>query len=98
MKELCSIMTDMIWLQKIEEIFENKRYILWLTTDTSTGGGTVVERQIAQLKEMVKTGMDAQESRIIRAIGAVQEDVATLGISVAELNKRAGDAEDSDDY
>jgi len=46
LKEICGIMVDHIWLQKISEIFENKRYILWLTPDTSTSGGTVVERQL----------------------------------------------------
>ena len=46
LKELCSIMEDHIWLQKIDELFVSKRYILWLTPDTSTSGGTVVERQI----------------------------------------------------
>ena len=46
LKELCSIMEDHIWLQKIDELFESKRYILWLTPDTSTGGGSLVERSI----------------------------------------------------
>jgi len=46
MKEICSIMEDHIWLQKIDELFENKRYILWLTPDTSTSGGSMVERSI----------------------------------------------------
>jgi len=46
LKEVCSIMEDHIWLQKIDELFENKRYILWLTPDTSTGGGSLIERSI----------------------------------------------------
>ena len=46
LKEICSIMEDHIWLQKIDELFENKRYILWLTPDTSTGGGSLIERSI----------------------------------------------------
>jgi hypothetical protein len=44
LKELCGIMEDHFWLQKIDELFEAKRYILWLTPDTSTSGGTAVER------------------------------------------------------
>ena len=50
-KEVCSIMQDHIWLLKTSELFENKRHILWLTPDTSTSGGTVIERQITQLKD-----------------------------------------------
>lgn len=49
LKEMCGIMVDHVWLQKIDEIFENQRYILWLTPDTTTSGGTVVERQLNQL-------------------------------------------------
>jgi len=37
-------MEDHIWLQKIDEIFANKRHILWLTPDTSTSGGSPMER------------------------------------------------------
>jgi hypothetical protein len=51
LKELCAIMEDHIWLQKIDELFVNKRYILWLTPDTSTTGGTIIERQIQQMKD-----------------------------------------------
>jgi hypothetical protein len=97
MKECCSIMVDHIWLQKISEIFQEKRYILWLTTDTSTSGGSLVERQISQLKEMVKTQSEASEARVLRAIGAVQEEVQTLAVTVAEINKKGGE-EDSDEW
>lgn len=86
LKEVCSIMEDHIWLQKIDELFENKRYILWLTPDTSTGGGTVVERQIAQLKEMVKNISEQQEARVLRAIASVNEDVQNLSASSASEN------------
>lgn len=30
-KELCSMMEDHIWLQRIDELFATSRYILWLT-------------------------------------------------------------------
>lgn len=68
LKELCAIMEDHIWLQKIDELFEGSRYILWLTPDTSTTGGTVVERQLQQLKDQIKNRSDQQEQRILRAI------------------------------
>lgn len=42
-------MVDHVWLQKTDELFDNKRYILWMTPDTSSAGGTIVERQILQL-------------------------------------------------
>ena len=54
LKELCAIMQDHIWLQKIDELFESKRYIMWLTPDTSTSGNSLIERQIQQLKDQMK--------------------------------------------
>ena len=51
-------MDDHIWLLEIDEIYDEKRYILWLTPDTSTSGGTIVERQITQLKEQVKSSTE----------------------------------------
>lgn len=86
LKEMCGIMLDHIWLQKVEEIFADKRYILWLTPDTSTSGGTVVERQLAQLKELIKSNADSQEARILRAIGEVKEDVSNLSLNVEEIS------------
>ena len=87
LKELCSIMEDHIWLQKIDELFESKRYILWLTPDTSTGGGTVVERQITQLKDQVKNRTEQQEQRILRAISLLSEDVAAIKSTMDEQQK-----------
>jgi len=88
LKELCSIMEDHIWLQKIDELFENKRHILWLTPDTATSGGTVVERQIQQLKDQMKNRSEQQEQRIIRAIGLLSEDVASLKQTLEDSNKK----------
>ena len=85
-KEICSIMEDHIWLQKIDELFENKRHILWLTPDTSTSGGTVVERQIQQLKDQFATRTDEQETNILRSIGGLQEDINTLKSHMGEAN------------
>ena len=59
LKEICGIMVDHIWLQKIEEIFEHQRYILWLTPDTSHSGGGQMERGFNQLTELIKTKSDA---------------------------------------
>ena len=36
MKELCSIMVDHIWLQDIDKKFIKKRYLLWMSPDTSS--------------------------------------------------------------
>jgi hypothetical protein len=49
MKELCSMMEDNIWLLDIGRIFQNQRYILWLTPDKASAQGSQIERQIAQL-------------------------------------------------
>ena len=94
LKELCSIMEDHIWLQKIDELFESKRYILWLTPDTSTGGGSLVERAIQQLKDQFANRSDAQEQKILRAINLLSEDVANLKSTIEEATKK--DEEESD--
>ena len=95
LKELCSIMEDHIWLQKIDELFENRRYILWLTPDTSTGGGTAVERSIQQLKDQVKNLSDSSEQRVLRQISLLSEDVASVKTQLEEALKR-GEDEESD--
>jgi len=65
-KELANMMNDHIWLLNIAEIFKDKRYILWLTPDTSKVAGTLVERQIQQLKEYVEERADSSEQKIQR--------------------------------
>jgi len=95
LKELCGIMEDHFWLQKIEELFESKRYILWLTPDTSTSGGTAVERQITQLKEQIKNNSEAQEQKIVRKIDGLAEDVAALKSLMEEALKKD---EDEDEF
>ena len=95
LKELCGIMEDHFWLQKIEELFESKRYILWLTPDTSTSGGTAVERQITQLKEQIKNNSEAQEQKIVRKIDGIAEDVAALKSLMEEATKKD---EDEDEF
>jgi hypothetical protein len=63
LKELCAIMEDHIWILKCDELFMNKRYILWLTPDTSTSGSTVIERQIEHMNDQFKNQLDSQEQR-----------------------------------
>ena len=67
-KELCSMMEDHIWLQRIDELFASSRYILWLTPQTDKSSGTAVERQIAQLKDYVEDRADQSDQKIIREI------------------------------
>jgi len=93
LKELCSIMEDHIWLQKIDEIFTDKRYILWLTPDTSSSGGTVVERQIIQLRDQVRNRSEQQEQRILRAISVLQEDIAQVKSTLDEANKKGEESD-----
>merc|ERR1711966_640796 len=68
MKELCSMMEDNIWLLDIGRIFQNQRYILWLTPDKASAQGSQIERQIAQLQEFVETKQDSSDSKILREI------------------------------
>lgn len=103
-KEVCSIMQDHIWLLKTEELFENKRHILWLTPDTSTSGGSPVERQITQLKDQFATRADLQESKILRAISDLDEQVTSIKAGMEEISsiktlirKSARNELDSDD-
>ena len=98
-KELCSIMEDHIWLQKIDEIFASKRHILWLTPDTSTSGGSPMERQLTQLKEQSATRSDVLESKILRAIGELDESVTSIKAEIESLNEKAtAQDDDSDEF
>lgn len=42
-------MEDHIWILDIASLYKDKRYILWLTPDTTEGGGSIVERGIKQI-------------------------------------------------
>lgn len=48
------MMDDHIWLLNISEIFAQSRYILWLSPGASKTPGTIVERQIEQLRGYVE--------------------------------------------
>jgi len=80
LKEICSMMKDFSWLLQIDELYDNKRYILWMSPDSVSAGGTIVERQISQLKELVKSSTEQQEARVLRAIAAVSDDIGNLQI------------------
>ena len=54
LKELCVLMDNHDWLLDIKELYKDKRYILWLTPDTTAGSGTNMERGLASLGEEVK--------------------------------------------
>jgi hypothetical protein len=58
LKELCVMMDDHIWLIKIGQVFASKRYILWLTPGSSKTSGTLVERQISQLRGYIEDRSD----------------------------------------
>lgn len=47
LKELCIMMTDNLGLLQLDQLFKDKRYILWLTPGGAQVSGTIVERQIA---------------------------------------------------
>ena len=62
LKELCVLMDGHDWLLDIKELYKDKRYILWLTPDTTASGGTNMERGLATLSEEVKDLQTMQET------------------------------------
>ena len=54
LKELCVMMNDNEFLIDIGEKFKTSRYILWLTPGVNKAAGSVVERQIAQLRDYME--------------------------------------------
>jgi hypothetical protein len=73
LKEVCCMMDDHIWLLKISELFSGSRYILWLTPGTNKVPGTVVERQIQQLRNYVEDRLEATDSTIVRQTAMLAE-------------------------
>jgi len=111
-KELANMMNDHIWLLNVAEIFKDKRYIVWLTPDTSKVAGTLVERQIQQLKEYVEARSDATEQKIQRlqalneqslkggngSGGAGDEDNDSAKVIVEVINNKVRKLYESIDY
>ena len=93
MKELCSIMEDHIWLQKISELFVSNRYILWLTPDNATQSNSALERQITQLKDYVEDRAETSDQKILRAISLLSEDVASIKSQFDEMQAKAEESE-----
>ena len=48
-------MEDHIWILDIASLYKDKRYILWLTPDTTEGGGSIVERGVKQIMTQQKS-------------------------------------------
>lgn len=94
LKELCVMMDDHIWLLKISEVFASKRYILWLTPGGSKSSGTIVERQIQQLRGYVEDRSDQSDNTLLRQMGALDEKMNEIR---AMLEAKEKPEEDSDD-
>ena len=75
MKELCSMMEDNIWMLDIGDLFKHSRYILWLTPDSATQSGSMVERQITQLQEFVEDKVEQSDTKIMRELQLLREDL-----------------------
>lgn len=93
-------MQDNIWLLDIGEIFKHSRYILWLTPDRATASGTVIERQITQLQDFVETKVDSSDTKVLREIQLLNEDMDTIKTQLADIDKtlKEGDEEEDEDY
>lgn len=94
------MMQDNIWLLDIGEIFKHSRYILWLTPDRATASGTVIERQITQLQDFVETKVDSSDTKVLREIQLLNEDMDTIKTQLADIDKtlKEGDEEEDEDY
>ena len=93
LKELCAMMQDSIWLLDISNIFKNSRYILWLAPDRATQSGTAVERQISALKDQVSTEVQTSNSRILKAISNLGENVEGIKNEVESVKNQLTEME-----
>ena len=87
MKELCSMMQDNIWLLDVGEIYKHSRYILWLTPDRATSSGTVIERQISQLQDFVEDKVEHSDTKVLREIQLLNEDIDSIKTQLTDLDK-----------
>ena len=95
MKELCEMMEDHIWMLDIGSIFERSRYILWLTPDSATQSGSMIERQISSLQEFVEEKVDQSDTKILRELQLLREDLDGIKEQLTEMEK---EKEEEDDY
>lgn len=96
LKELCVMMDDHIWLLKISEVFGGSRYILWLTPGTAKSSGTIVERQIQQLRGYVEERADKSDNTILRQIGVLDEKIEAITALLEAKNKDQFDESDNE--
>ena len=86
LKEICIMINDHIWLLKISELFSKSRYILWLSPGANKVPGTVVERQIHQLRNYVEERAEETDSNIVRQSAMLAEMIEGIA---AHLNPGA---------
>ena len=94
LKELCVMMDDHIWLLKISQVFASKRYILWLTPGASKTSGTLVERQISQLRGYVEDRSDQSDNTLLRQMGALDEKMNEIRAMLEAKEKPEDDDEE----
>jgi len=103
LKELCVMMQDNDFLIDIKKDFETSRYILWLTPGVTKSAGSVIERQVSQLRDYVEDRQEQSDNMMLRQMGVLDEQLKEIK---ATLNAQAnpekqeeedGDADDYDD-
>lgn len=90
LKELCIMMNDNIMLVNISKFFADKRYILWLSPGSQQAGGTLVERQINQLRQYVEERAMQSDNATNRQVNFINEklnEVHTLVEKMSEPNE-----------
>ena len=95
MKELCAMMEDHIWMLDIGEIFKHSRYILWLTPDSASQSGSAIERQINQLQEFVEDRAEQSDTKVLRELALLREDLEGIKTQLADIERNNEDDEDS---
>jgi hypothetical protein len=95
MKEICVMMNDNSYLLDFGLLFKGSRYILWLTPGVNKQQGTVVERQIQQLRSYVEERAEKTDTAIVRLIGNLDEKIDALTAIVEyEKNPKAEEEEE----
>jgi len=85
LKELCTLMHNYCWLLSISEVFKGSRYIVWLSSDNSVAAGTVMERQIVQLRDTVEERVDQSDQMILRQMNMLDERMTSLTAAVESI-------------
>ena len=90
------MMEDHIWMLDIGEIFKHSRYILWLTPDSATQSGTAIERQINQLQEFVEDRAEQSDTRVLRELALLREDLEGIKTQLADIESHQQGDEESE--